>query len=235
MKNQRFMSFSKKTDAFVDEKDIPVKYKFCINFSKQYIKDKKILDIGSWTGMFEALAIKYSSNIVAVDVEEEALDVLKSKYPNIKCVKAFSHNLPFPDSSFDVVFLWDVIEHIPVGYELASLNEIRRVLKPSGYLFLNTMNKTFPLDLLDPAYWLAGHRHYGKDHLKLMLKDAGFNVEKSYIHSSFLTAVDSIIFYIFKHILKMKKPQIKSIQNVIDKDYYSRGFQEIAIRARKIS
>lgn len=230
-KNQRLMIFSKEIDSVLKD-EVFTSHKFCIDFSKKYISNKKILNVGSWTGQYEALAINYAQKITSVDIEEKALAVLRKNFPKIECRKAYSHKLPFSNNSFDVVTLWAVIEHIPVGYELASLMELRRVLKPKGYLFLNTMNKSFLSDILDPAYWLVGHRHYSKIQLESMLADAGFVIEKTLIHSSFLTAFDAISFYIFKHIFRIKKPQVKFIQRMIDKDYYSKGFYEITIRAR---
>jgi SAM-dependent methyltransferase len=42
--------------------------------------------------------------------------------------------IPAPDSNFDVVVTWSVFEH--VDNPVALLGEVRRVIKPDGYLFL---------------------------------------------------------------------------------------------------
>lgn len=228
------MSFMDSIDSSPFDKDTTPAHQFSLEFSEKYIKGKNILNIGSWTGPFEALIVNIAKKITATDIEEKALKVLKKYIPTVSVKKAYSHKLPFPDKSFDVVTFWAVIEHIPIGYELASLKEMRRVLKPNGYLFMSTMNKQIFSDILDPAYWLVGHRHYTKYQLTEMLKDAEFKTEKTIIHGSFLTAIDVIVFYIFKHILRMKKLHIDWLQNKIDKDYNSEGFYEIAIRARAV-
>ena len=45
-------------------------------------------------------------------------------------------HLPFPDDRFDVLVSWGSVEHIAGGY-LRALDEMRRVLKPGGLLFIH--------------------------------------------------------------------------------------------------
>ncbi|MBI4091745.1 MAG: class I SAM-dependent methyltransferase [Candidatus Levybacteria bacterium] len=230
-KNQRLMTFS----SDVDKTEAKGEHKFYFSFSKDYIKGKRVLDVGSWTGPFEILIYNLAKEITAVDIEGRALKVLKRNLPKVKTVKALSHRLPFADRTFDVVCFFDVIEHIPAGYELATLIEVNRVLKKGGYLFIATVNKNFWSDLLDPAYWLAGHRHYTKDHLRLLLSDSGFSVEKVKITGSFFTSSYAISFYFFKHILHIKMPTIGFIERKMERDMTSPGFTQISIRAKKIA
>ena len=48
--------------------------------------------------------------------------------------------LPYGDSSFDIVNCMEVIEHIPEGQGVATLRELRRVLRPGGALLISTPN-----------------------------------------------------------------------------------------------
>ncbi|HEX2092014.1 MAG TPA: class I SAM-dependent methyltransferase [Longimicrobiaceae bacterium] len=66
-----------------------------------------------------------------------------------------AESLPFPDSSFDLVVLDNVLEH--VQDQERTLSEIRRVLRPDGILYLVTP-KPFALYSLwsDPHYSMAG-------------------------------------------------------------------------------
>lgn len=231
MKNPRPMSFSEK----IDKTEPKGEHKFYFSFSKEHIKNKTILDIGAWTGPFETLIYDLAKKITVVDIEEKALRVLKKNLPKVKCVKAYSHKLPFKTETFEVVTFWDVIEHISVGYEPATLKEIGRVLKKGGFLFLATVNKNFWSDLLDPAYYLAGHRHYTENQLVKMLKDARFRVEEIKKTGSFFSSFYALSFYFFKHILRIKMPTIKYIEKKMEKDIASPGFIQIAIRAKKMS
>jgi ubiquinone/menaquinone biosynthesis C-methylase UbiE len=66
-----------------------------------------------------------------------------------------AESLPYPDGSFDLVLLDNVLEH--VRDQARTLDEIRRVLRPNGLLYLVTPK---PLSLYslwnDPHYDLAG-------------------------------------------------------------------------------
>ena len=228
--NQRLMIFERN----IDTTEAKSEHKFYFSFAKKYIKGKKILDVGAWTGPFELLIYGLAKEITAVDIEEEALKVLKRNLPKVRTIKAVSHKLPFENEAFDVICFFDVIEHIPAGYELATLLEFRRILKKRGLLFLATVNKNFWADLLDPAYWLAGHRHYTREQLILMLNDSGFRVEKIKKTGSFFTSFYAIFFYIFKHIFRMKMPRINFIEKKMELDMKSEGFTQIAVRAKKI-
>lgn len=128
------MSFAKN----VDKTEAKGEHKFYLSFCKEFIKNKKVLNIGSWTGPFEIIAAPISKSMTATDIEQKALDLLKKNIPKVRIVKSASHKMPFKNSEFDVVTFWDVIEHIPNGYELATIQEIARVLKKNGYLFLAT-------------------------------------------------------------------------------------------------
>lgn len=230
IKNQRLMTFSET----VDVTEAKGEHKFYFSFSKDYIKDKSVLNIGSWTGPYEILIYNVAKEITAVDIEEKALKVLKNNLPSVNCVKAYAHKLPFKSGSFDVVTFWDVIEHIPAGYELSTLKEINRVLGTNGKLFLATPSNNFWSNLLDPAYWLTGHRHYTKNQLLGMLEDSGFKVEKIEQAGSFFSSFYALSFYFFKHMLRMKMPTIKYAEKKMEKDIASPGYIQFAIRAKKI-
>ena len=228
-KKQRLMSFSEN----VDVTEAKVEHRFVFKFSKKYIQGKKILNIGSWTGPFELLAVNHASDITAIDIDEKPLKVLKKNLPSVRVKQASADKLPFKNESFDVVTMWAVIEHIPVGYELATLREINRVLKKGGLLFVSTMDKNLKSNILDPAYWLVGHRHYTKVQLNNMLIDAGFKMERSLVAGSYITAFHAWGFYFFKHILRMKMPEIASVEKAFEKDFSSKGFYQIIFQAKK--
>lgn len=230
MKSPKPMSFAKN----VDTTEAKGEHKFYFSFSKDFIKGKHVLNVGSWTGPYEVLIYKLAASITATDIEDQALQVLKKNLPKVRTVHAFSHKLPFKSNSFDVVTFWDVIEHIPIGYELATLLEINRVLKKDGRLFLATVNKNFWSDLLDPAYWLAGHRHYTKEQLLQMIQDAGFKPEKTVEVGSFFSSFYALSFYFFKHILRRSMPTIEWVEKRMEKSIASPGYIQVAIRAKKV-
>ena len=70
------------------------------------------------------------------------------------------YRLPFRDSSFDVVLLWQVLEHL-FGRESKRkvIAECVRVLRPGGHIIVETPNQWFPFDYHDNklplVHWIA--------------------------------------------------------------------------------
>ncbi len=101
-----------------------------------------VLDIGCGSGHGSfVLADKFSA-VKGVDVSAEALDYARQNWNNAKIEykQGSGTEIPFPDSSFDVVVAYEVFEHICDWKRF--LSEIKRVLKPGGLVYISTPNKT---------------------------------------------------------------------------------------------
>lgn len=131
--------------------------------------DPLILDAGCGTGAFAAALAAEQRRVVAVDAElPDALD------PRVQYARADVAQLPFPDETFDVVLLLDVLEH--VQDDVAVLAEVSRVLRRTGSVIL-----TVPAlkRLWGPRDELAGHvRRYELEELRDALVSAGLGVER---------------------------------------------------------
>ena len=117
-----------------DEKNIyPFKlaqYLYSRFISRYERKDHtiKILDIGCSKGTSLNNFSKCSKNLdlYGVDLRREILpNSVTFKECNLE-----TDSIPFPDNSFDVVVMAEVLEHLP--YPLITLSEIKRVLKKNG-------------------------------------------------------------------------------------------------------
>jgi SAM-dependent methyltransferase len=95
-------------------------------FVKSYqLESKRCLEVGCGRGLFQDLTEDYTG----VDLSASVAAYLRKPF---FCCDAT--RLPFEDCSFDAIWSITVLEHIPAP-ELA-LEEMRRVLKPGGLLFL---------------------------------------------------------------------------------------------------
>ena len=99
-----------------------------LNFLASRLRaDGTLLELGAGTG-FQARELTNRG------FDVKAIDLPKSAYSNSRVFPILDYNgteIPFSDSSFDVVFSSHVLEH--VLNVPALLKETRRVLKPGGY------------------------------------------------------------------------------------------------------
>lgn len=117
------------------------------NILKHEIKGSStILDIGGYDGYISYRLKKVFPNlmITVVDTDEIGLELAKNRGLNVICASALE--LPTKDKEFDIVFCFDLIEHIKEDVKL--LREISRVLKDDGKIILTTPMKdgvSFPM------------------------------------------------------------------------------------------
>ncbi|MGC2201977.1 MAG: tetratricopeptide repeat protein [Stellaceae bacterium] len=57
--------------------------------------------------------------------------------------------LKYDDASFDLVYALSVFTHIPLDIQLPWLNELRRILRPGGYLLCTVLGKNFVNSMLN--------------------------------------------------------------------------------------
>src|SRR6185437_8850175 len=78
--------------------------------------------------------------------------------------------LPFPDESFDLVFSYGVLQHVPKSLVATCLSEVHRVLKPNGVCLIefplwpgltNRLRRT-ECHSEDPACWQARYYRWGE-------------------------------------------------------------------------
>jgi ubiquinone/menaquinone biosynthesis C-methylase UbiE len=85
----------------------------------------------------------------------------------------------FDDGSFDLVTLWDCIEHLPDPRTVVSL--MHRWLRPGGVLAINTVNSSSLGARLAGRNWrhIAPPLHihmFSKQSLRALVRDVGFSV-----------------------------------------------------------
>ena len=116
-------------------------------FVVPYCCDKKVLDVGCSLGTGEFVLADSVERIVAVDMNEEALEFASRSIDreNVEFMKADARELPFEKESFDVVIAFQLIEHIQPIQVKAFLLEISRVVKPGGLCLIVTPNRKFRL------------------------------------------------------------------------------------------
>lgn len=121
---------------------------------------KKILDVGCGTGnVLKMLHDKYrEAQLYGIDISEKMLEKAKVKLQdNADLILGDSENLPYSNSSFDVIICNDSFHHYPNPEGV--LREFNRVLKDGGIFILgdcwqplitrNIMNFLLKLNLMN--------------------------------------------------------------------------------------
>lgn len=104
------------------------------------------LEVGCGTGRISEQLIRYVDKLMVSDISSKLVDNVARR---LNCLGMQSDvcRLGFNDSEFDLVISSECIEHTPDPIQ--ALNEMKRVLKPNGYLIVTTPNKLwFPVLLL---------------------------------------------------------------------------------------
>lgn len=112
-------------------------------FAKKIIaQNDYVLDIGCGDGFLTNKLAHISQKAVGIDLSSSGLKFAKSKITsnNVMLVLGSAESLPFKDDFFDVVTLFEVIEHVPVNRVNNVAEELFRVLKKGGKVILTTPN-----------------------------------------------------------------------------------------------
>jgi SAM-dependent methyltransferase len=128
----------------------------------------------------------------------------------------------YSDSSFDYIFAWEVIEHIPRNSEQRMFDEVYRVLKPGGLFFFSTPNRCLRSYFFDPASPF-GHRHYSHSKILELGVTAKFIPKELVVRGKLFTGLFILSMYVSKWILRssnvLERPfWVKRMNQELQKD-----------------
>lgn len=128
---------SRKTDALASAKEVARKMKLV---RPHLDADKAYLEVGPGDCAFAFEAAKYVRSVVAIDVSEEI--VRRHSTPrNFRLVLSDGCTVPVPDSSIDVVYSNQLMEHLHTDDAEAQLRNIYAAMAPRGRYICITPNR----------------------------------------------------------------------------------------------
>ncbi len=143
---------------------------------KKHKNSATILDIGCGEGFFLSNAARHGYTTKGIEISQNAAAYAGREFGLDVEAKAFEE-LQFPDNYFDVVTLWQFLEHVP--YPLIVLKEVYRILKPEGLLATSTPDiESVLARIFRKKWWNLRRLHINQFTSKTladMLKRAGFN------------------------------------------------------------
>lgn len=142
----------------------------------------RLLDAGCGAGGMLSVLGRFGT-VSGLDISPELIVLARGRgYEDV--VEGVVEELPWPDESFDLVTLLDVLEH--TADDLVTLEEMRRVVRPGGYLLVTV-----------PAYQVLWSNHdvvndhyrrYSRRTLRAVATHAGWSVERMTPFNSLLLA-----------------------------------------------
>ena len=149
----------------------------------------KLLDAGCGSGGMLARLRKHfpAASLTGMDFVPRALELTRERNIGAELVQGRADDLPFEDSSFDVVLSLDVIVLHGID-DRAAISEMHRVLRPGGNLIVNVAAFDFLRGSHDTATNMA--RRYTRSRLSRLLGEAGFTIKTiSYWNATLMPAV----------------------------------------------
>jgi 2-polyprenyl-3-methyl-5-hydroxy-6-metoxy-1,4-benzoquinol methylase len=109
-----------------------------LSLIERYKGGGKLLDVGCALGVFLYLARERGWEVYGVDVSRYAASYAREVF-GLKVFVQELEDVQFPDKWFDVITLWDVLEHFTDPS--LQLQEILRILKDDGIILTNAPNE----------------------------------------------------------------------------------------------
>jgi 2-polyprenyl-3-methyl-5-hydroxy-6-metoxy-1,4-benzoquinol methylase len=165
----------KSIDAAVIQESRLCAAKSQLELIKKYRDGARLLDIGCGEGFFLFNAFKAGYITKGIELSQDAAAYAIREFGLDIEAKPFEEQR-LPENHFDVVTLWQVLEHVP--YPLTVLKEVRRILKPDGLLVVSTPNiEGIPAKILGKRWWNIRRIHtnqFTTRTLMSILGNAGF-------------------------------------------------------------
>jgi 2-polyprenyl-6-hydroxyphenyl methylase/3-demethylubiquinone-9 3-methyltransferase len=166
-----------KSIGLLTREDFPLEREFALMLEWLNLQaEQRFLDVGTSTGNYARVLAKAGASVTAIDISKPFLEraALASENLGILFEQANSENLPYPSSSFDGAVLGATLNEF-FHTELA-LQEISRVLKPGGKLFMMYLceSETSLGRLIQLPFKLLGVRFPNREWLRQTLSSLGF-------------------------------------------------------------
>jgi len=171
------------------------------SYNKKFIKiiDKlarlksqgSLLDVGCSNGEFMFLAERAGFKTIGVEVNKDTANIAKNN--GLRVFNGTLEEAGFKDDYFSVIYLGDVIEHVPNPN--AIIKECKRILKKGGIIFISTPNINcfwarasgficrlfkFPWSVLLPPFHLF---LFSESNLKKFISELNFKILETKYYS----------------------------------------------------
>ncbi|MEM7166597.1 MAG: class I SAM-dependent methyltransferase [Planctomycetota bacterium] len=134
---------------------LPRRLKKCAKMAAVTGRDR-VVDVGCGRGELALDSARRGATVVAIDPARSALRIVRTQLNDdvaarLVAVRARGEALPVPTSWATVIFLTDVVEHLPPAELAETFQECRRALAPDGRLIVHTQPNRLLVDWTVPV------------------------------------------------------------------------------------
>jgi len=153
-------------------------------------RETRVLDVGCGDGYMTNELANLSDRVTGVDISASGLSfAAQLSGPAVKYQRADACQLPFKRASFDVVTVFELLEHLNPGQLEKAVPELHRVLKPYGYLVITTPNRQRP-------FGHKSNKHYQEFSAKELVK----------LLSAYFNKIELLGLYLYIPLLGLTRP-----------------------------
>lgn len=220
-----------------DESNIRKTFQRRLKRVERFARPGALLDVGCAAGFFLSEAQARGWGVQGLDVSHFAARYTRDRF-GIPAQQGSLLELDYPDGAFDMVTMWDVIEHVPDPH--AHFAKIARLLRPGGVFALATPDVGSLPARLTGKRWVGyklqeEHVYYfSAKTLRAMLDQAGFEVVDVYHVGKYVTFdlfFDRLSMY--SRVLGALGGFLERTLKLSERSVYVNPFDIVAITARK--
>lgn len=156
--------------------------------------------------------------ITALEVDEVAHEknLQITDLPNVAFGLSGAQEIPLADESVDVVFMFKSLHHVPLALMETAMHEIRRVLKPGGYVYIS-----------EPVFAGDFNEILRLFHDEQQVREAAFSTIKKAVDDGLFSLVEETFFNApmrFEDFSEFENNTIKATHSnhKLDNDLYAR-------------
>lgn len=160
------------------------RHKLRVNFIKKYIKKGKLFDAGTGWGHFLHTAKRCGYETNGIEISK-LMHLYATQDLELNVINGDFFKEPLPKNHFDIVTMWDVLEHL--DYPVEAVKRSNEILKSGGYLVVQVPQFDSFIAKRKKDKWsmmsIEHVNYFTIKTIKKVLNDNGFEVIK--IKSSF--------------------------------------------------
>lgn len=184
-KSEDYISHSDTNKGIVNRlyrvvRSIALKRKRNIIHSYTHLSKGSLLDVGAGTGAFASFMRNSGWTVSALEPDEQA----RKKAADLHSIQIEASSALFgmEENRFDAITLWHVIEHVHSLHEY--IDQLKKILKPGGFLFIAVPNYTSYDAILYKEFWAAYDvprhlYHFSPVAMRKLLQQHGLQVKKT--------------------------------------------------------